>query len=284
MEYKTVVIDQYKIFYREGGQENKETILFLHGFPSSSHMYQQMMCLLEKEFYVVAPDYPGFGQSEDLSATGYTYSFQNIAATIERFIDALQLSNINLYVQDYGGPVGYRIAAKRPALVKSLLIQNANAYLVGFGDITLPLQQYAQNPTKEAEAKAAFFFSREGIRRQYLEGAGDVAKINPDSYRLDDYFMQLPGRAKIQLDLIADYKTNIECYPAWQTYFAQFKPPALILWGRNDPFFLPAGAEAYSSHLPEAELHFFNGGHFMLEEYGSEAAETLKAFLTGISP
>lgn len=133
MEYKNVVIEQYKIFYREGGQKNKETILFLPGFPSSSHMYQQIMCVLEAEFHVVAPDFPGFGQSEDLSAAGYTYTFNNIAATIEKFIDTLQLSNINLYVQDYGGPIGYRIAAKRSSLIKSLIIQNANAYLVGFG-------------------------------------------------------------------------------------------------------------------------------------------------------
>lgn len=148
MEYKNVVIEEYKIFYREGGQKNKETILFLHGFPSSSHMYQQIMCVLEAEFHVVAPDFPGFGQSEDLSAAGYTYSFNNITATIEKFIDALQLSNINLYVQDYGGPIGYRIAVKRSSLIKSLIIQNSNAYLVGFGAITLPLQQYAQNRTK----------------------------------------------------------------------------------------------------------------------------------------
>ncbi len=283
MEYKNVVIEQYKIFYREGGQENKETILFMHGFPSSSHMYQQIMCVLEADFHVVAPDFPGFGQSEDISAAGYTYNFSNIAATIERFIDTLQLSNINLYVHDYGGPIGYRIAGKRPSLIKSLIIQNANAYLVGFGAITLPLQQYAQNQTKENEDKASFFFSREGIRRQYMDGAGDANKINPDSYGLDDYFMQLPNRAKIQLELIADYKTNVESYPAWQTYFSQSNPPALILWGENDPFFLPEGAKAYLSNLPEAELHFFNGGHFMLEEYYSEAANIIKTFITKLN-
>lgn len=279
MEYKNIIIDEYQIFYREGGQKNKDTILFLHGFPSSSHMYQQIMCVLESGFHVIAPDYPGFGQSEDISTTGYAYSFNNIAATMEKFIDALQLSNINLYVQDYGGPIGYRIAAKLPSLIKSLIIQNANAYLVGFGDVTLPLQQYAQKPTKENEIEAAFFFSGEGIRRQYLNGAGDVNKINPDSYHLDDYFMQLPNRATVQLKLIADYKTNIECYPAWQAYSSQFNPPTLILWGKNDPFFLPEGAEAYLSDLPEVELHFFNGGHFMLGEYYTEAAETIKAFI-----
>lgn len=279
MEYKTVVIDNYRIFYREGGTQNKETILFLHGFPSSSHMYQQIMCALEAEYHVIAPDYPGFGQSEDLSTSGYEYTFSNIAVTIEKFIDILHVTNLHLYMQDYGGPIGYRIAVKRPSLIKSLIIQNANAYLVGFGAITLPLQEYAKTRTKENEDEVSYFFSRNGIINQYLEGANDRNKIDPGNYELDTYYMQLSNRKKIQLDLIADYKTNVQDYPVWQAYFSEFKPPALILWGKNDKIFLCEGAEAYLANLPEAELHFFDGGHFLLEEYHEEAAALIKKFI-----
>ncbi|MET0463374.1 MAG: alpha/beta hydrolase [Chitinophagaceae bacterium] len=277
--YRTVAINGIDIFYREAGSKDQPTLLLLHGFPSSSHMFRDLIRELSDSFHLIAPDYPGFGQSHAPDVKEFTYTFDNLSIVIERFIDELQLNNIILYMQDYGGPVGMRIAVRRPGLFRALIIQNANAYAEGLGSLLQPLTQYAQQPDEENEKAVRFFLSLDATKWQYLHGAGDPATVNPDSYITDQYYLDRPGNDTIQLALFRDYQHNYLKYPEWQEYLRTSLPETLVLWGKNDAMFIAAGAEAYKKDLPAAEIVQIDGGHCLLEEHHQYVAELIHRFI-----
>lgn len=279
VQYKTIVVDGLEIFYREAGKPTRPTIVLLHGFPSSSHMYANLINELADNYHVIAPDYPGFGQSSAPSPQQYQYTFENLSITMEHFIDQLKVEKTSLYIQDYGGPVGLRIATRRPEMIQSLIIQNANAYIEGLGEILKPLIAYVQDPNAETEKVARFFLTIDATKAQYLSGAENPGKIAPDSYSLDQYYLDRKGNDAIQLALFRDYGSNIVLYEKWQQYFAQYKPPMLIIWGKNDQFFNASGAMAYKKDSPNAEIHLLNGGHFVLEEHHLKVAGLIESFL-----
>jgi pimeloyl-ACP methyl ester carboxylesterase len=277
--YKKVKVDGLDIFYREAGDKNKPTILLLHGFPSSSHMFRDLINDLSDSYHLVAPDYPGFGQSSAPSAKDYQYSFANLTAVMEDFIDALGLKKFSLYMQDYGGPIGFRIAAKRPHAIQSLIIQNANAYNEGLGEALKPLVGYIQNPNPETEKAARGMLTLEATKWQYTDGAENLSKISPDSYTSDQFYLDRPGNDEIQLSLFRNYGSNLPLYEVWQNYFRKFQPNTLVISGKNDPLFIAPGAEAFKKDIKEAQISLLNGGHFVLEEKHEEAAILIKAFL-----
>jgi pimeloyl-ACP methyl ester carboxylesterase len=277
--YKSIAIEGVTIFYREAGNVSKPTILLLHGFPSSSHMYRNLIDELSDQYHLIAPDYPGFGNSEMPARTAYNYTFDNLSVTIEKFIDAIGLKKFSLYMQDYGSPVGYRIAVRRPELIQALLIQNANAYVEGLGPAIQDGQNYWANKNEETEKAMRGILTLEGTKLQYLDGVENPEKISPDAYHYDQYFLNRPGNVEIQLDLLYDYRHNITLYPVWQKYLRETQPPTLITWGKNDALFTEAGALAYKKDLKNPEIHLFNTGHFALEEFHSEIASLIKTFL-----
>jgi pimeloyl-ACP methyl ester carboxylesterase len=279
-KFKTVTIKEVDIFYREAGNINKPTILLLHGFPSSSHMYRDLINDLSADYHLIAPDYPGFGQSSSPSPAAYHYSFDNLAATINHFIDQLALKKFSLYVHDYGGPVGFRIAAQRPESIQALIVQNANAYAEGLGDALQPLVAYIQNENEETEKGARSFLSADAIKWLYTNGAEDASKISPDSYTLDQSYISRSGNDEIQLALFRNYGTNISLYETWQSYLRSHQPHTLVIWGKNDEIFIAAGAEAFKKDLKDVQINLLNGGHFVLEEKHAEAATVIKSFLT----
>jgi pimeloyl-ACP methyl ester carboxylesterase len=279
-KFKTVTIEGVDIFYREAGDINKPTILLLHGFPSSSHMYRDLINDLSIDYHLIAPDYPGFGQSGSPSPAAYHYSFDNLASTINHFIDELALKKFSLYVHDYGGPVGFRIAAQRPESIQALIVQNANAYAEGLGDALQPLVAYIQNENEETEKGARSFLSADAIKWLYTNGAEDVSRISPDSYTLDQSYITRSGNDEIQLALFRNYGTNISLYETWQSYLRSHQPPTLVISGKNDEIFIAAGAEAFKKDLKDVQINLLNGGHFVLEEKHSEAATVIKSFLT----
>jgi pimeloyl-ACP methyl ester carboxylesterase len=282
LKFKTVKVDGLDIFYREAGNKNKPTILLLHGFPSSSHMYRDLIKDLSDDYHLIAPDYPGFGLSSSPLPSVYNYSFDNLALTIDHFIDALGLQKFSLYVQDYGGPVGFRIAAQRPELIQALIIQNANAYNEGLGDALGPLVDYIQDQNVQTEQAVRGFLSPDTTRWLYTDGADDVLKISPDGYTIDQYFLNRPGNDEIQLALFRNYGTNLPLYDKWQSYFRTYQPPALVISGKNDKLFVAAGAEAFKNDLRDAQINLLDGGHFVLEEKHAEAASVIRSFLSNI--
>ncbi len=277
--YKTIKVDGLDIFYREAGDKTKPTILLLHGFPSSSHMYRDLINDLSASYHLIAPDYPGFGQSSSPSTSEYVYSFDNLAVTINHFIDTLGLKKFILYVQDYGGPVGFRIATQRPQLIQALVVQNANAYAEGLGDALKPLVAYIQNPNAETEKPVRAFLTIGATKWQYTEGAEDINKISPDAYTTDQYFLDRKGNDEIQLALIRNYGSNLPLYDVWHAYFKKYQPATLVISGKNDKLFIAAGAEAFKKDLPYAQISLLNSGHFALEEKHAEAASLIKSFL-----
>lgn len=281
VQYKTIMINGLDVFYREAGDPARPTILLLHGFPSSSHMYRDLLRDLATTYHIIAPDYPGFGLSSCPGVDQYDYTFDNLSLTIEQFINDLKLTELILYVQDYGGPIGFRIASRRPELIRALIIQNANAYTEGLGEAIAPMKNYFTNPNEETEKGARGIF--ESTKWQYTDGAKDISRISPDSYIVDQFFLDRPGIDRIQLALFRDYKNNLALYPKWHSYFKEMQPPALILWGRNDKIFIAPGAEAYKEDLKNIEVHLLDGGHFVLEEHHQEAAKLIDSFLTKYS-
>jgi pimeloyl-ACP methyl ester carboxylesterase len=277
--FQTQQVDGVDIFYREAGDKNKPTILLLHGFPSSSHMYRNLITDLSDDFRLIAPDYPGFGQSSLPSPSDYTYSFDNLALTISQFIDALELKKLILYLHDYGGPVGFRIASQRPESIQALIVQNANAYDEGLGEALNPLVAYIQNQNPETEKGARNYLSFDAVKWLYTDGAEDHSKISPDGYTIDQFYLNRPGNGEIQLALFRNYGTNLPLYDAWQKYFRKYQPPTLVISGKNDKLFLAAGAEAFKKDLNDAQISLLNGGHFVLEEKHAEAASIIKLFL-----
>ena len=266
--FRSVTVKGIKIFYREAGDPTKPTILLLHGFPASSHQFRDLIPLLSTRFHLIAPDYPGFGFSDAPPAETFRPTFANLTTVMEGFVAAAGLKSFTIYMQDFGGPVGLRLATAHPEMVEGLIIQNANAYEAGIApDVLTDMRKRAQGPL-DAKASAGLeqLVSREGTKFQYLTGARDPSRIDPTSYELDSLIQALPEQHRIQKALIVDYYDNVRRYPAWQAYLRERQPRTLVLWGRNDPIFLPGGATAYKADLPQAEVHMLESGHFALEE------------------
>jgi pimeloyl-ACP methyl ester carboxylesterase len=277
---KIITVDGLDIFYREAGDENKPTILLLHGFPSSSNMYRDLIDDLCDAYHLVAPDYPGFGKSSMPDPEHYTYTFDNLATTINHFIEAIRLKQYILYLHDYGGPVGFRIATQHPEKVQALIIQNANAYNEGLGDALAPLVAYIQNPDTDTENGARAFLTLDATKWQYTDGAEDVSVINPEGYLLDQKYLDRKGNDQIQLALMRDYGNNLPLYSVWQEYFRKYQPETIVISGKNDKLFTAPGAEAFKKDLPNAQISLLNGGHFVLEEKHREAARLITDFLS----
>ena len=279
IHYRTVNVQGVEIFYREAGDPKAPTLLLLHGFPTSSHMFRDLIPLLADRYHLVAPDYPGFGYSARPKVSEFNYTFDHLADVMEGFVDALGLTRYSLYMQDFGGPVGLRLATRRPKQVRALVIQNANAYDEGISqgvrDIVLRIWK---ERTPQTEARLKELFELPATRRQYLEGAPDQSLVSPDSWEHAQWGMDRPGNKEIQFSLHANYGSNIEHYDEWHAYFRQFQPPTLIVWGKGDFVFTPAGAEAYRKDLKHVELHMLNAGHFALETNAAEIAGYIRAF------
>jgi pimeloyl-ACP methyl ester carboxylesterase len=277
--YRTVNVDGIDIFYREAGDYAKPLILLLHGFPSSSHMYRDLIDHLSDDYHLIAPDYPGFGNSEMVERKKFQYTFDNLSIIIEKFIDILNMKRFVLYMQDYGAPVGYRIAERRPDLIDALIVQNANAYEEGLGPAIEDGKRFWANRNLDTENQMRQILTFEGTKIQYLDGVEDITKISPDSYHYDQHFLDRPGNVEIQLDLLYDYRHNITSYPKWQKYLRDYQPRTLITWGKNDKLFTEAGALAYQKDLQHVQIHLLNSGHFALEEFHREIAALIKKFL-----
>jgi pimeloyl-ACP methyl ester carboxylesterase len=276
ISYRYVTVDHVRIFYREAGSKTSPTIVLLHGFPSSSHMYRNLIPLLAPHYHIIAPDYPGFGNSDMPSRTTFAYTFDHLAAVMTDFLDAINTRRFALYMQDFGGPVGLRIAAAHPSWISGLIVQNANAYQDGLLIKTPEMEAFWKD--RAAEAPVRGLLTLDAVKFQYLHGALDPEKISPDAYDSDYAFVERPGAKDIQLDLLYDYQNNFPKYGEWQAYFRAHQPPTLIVWGENDPFFSVAGANGYRHDLKNAEFHFFPTGHFALEEYCGEIAGYIDAF------
>ncbi len=285
LHHRYVDVQGKRIFYREAGEPGRPTLLLLHGFPSASHQFRRLMDALGSDYHVVAPDYPGFGHSdapEPASAGGrFTYSFDGLADTIEGFCEALGLRRFVAYLFDFGAPVGLRIAERHPEWIAGLVIQNGNAYEEGLSPMARELAAL-QPGQPGAEEAVMGILTLDVTRSQYLAGARDAAQVAPDGWTLDQHFLDQPGRKRIQVDLALDYHRNVERYPQWQAWLRQHRPPTLVLWGRNDPFFIEAGAHAYLRDLPAAQLHLMDTGHFALEEDAPRIAEWVHGFMQAL--
>jgi AhpD family alkylhydroperoxidase len=268
-----------KLFYREAGPKDAPSVLLLHGFPTSSHQYRGLIDRLADKYHVIAPDLPGFGFSDAPDAKTFGYSFDHLAEVIESFTDQIGLTQYALYVFDYGAPVGFRLAASRPERITALISQNGNAYEEGLSDGWNPIRAYWQDPTEENRGNLRAFLQSGTTLFQYTHGETDGTLIAPESYTLDQHFLDRQGNDEIQLDLFGDYKTNVASYPRFHEYFRTHRPPTLAVWGKNDPFFLPKGAEAYRRDIPDAEIHFVDAGHFPLETHLDEIAGIIRGFL-----
>lgn len=281
-----VEADGLRIFYREAGDAEAPAVLLLHGFPTSSFMFRDLIPRLADHYHVIAPDLPGFGFTEVPETRKYAYSFEGLANTIEAFMDALGLDRYAIYVFDYGAPTGFRLAMRHPERVTALVSQNGNAYEEGLGDAWGPIRQYWAKATAEnRDILRQNILTLEATRWQYTHGVADPESVAPESYTLDAALLERPGNKNIQLDLFLDYESNVKLYPKFQEYFRQSKPPLLAIWGRNDPFFIPAGAEAFRKDLPNAQVRFLDTGHFATETHAMEIAVAIKEFLeeTGVS-
>jgi pimeloyl-ACP methyl ester carboxylesterase len=276
--FRNIDVDGIKVFYREAGPKDAPTILLLHGFPTASHMFRDLIPQLADRFHLVAPDLPAFGQSDMPARSAFTYTFDNIANVIDRFADVIGLQRFAIYVFDYGAPVGFRLAVRHPDRVTAIISQNGNAYEEGLSEGWSPVRAYWQEPSPSNRAALRSFLAPETTRWQYTHGVPDVTAISPDGYSLDNFYLDRAGADEIQLDLLRDYKSNVALYPTFQNYFRTQKPRLLAAWGKNDPFFLPAGAEAFKRDIPGATIHFFDTGHFALETHAKEIAAVIRDF------
>jgi pimeloyl-ACP methyl ester carboxylesterase len=277
--YKTQQVGQVNIFYREDGARDAPVVLLLHGFPTSSHMFRELIPLLADRYRVIAPDLPGFGQTETPERGAFEYTFDNLAEVIEGFTEVLGLDRYAMYVFDYGAPVGYRMAMAHPERIAALITQNGNAYLDGFSDEWGPWQDYWRDPTPQNREACRTSLSAEVIEHWQYRTGTDPRRISPDGYLLDIALMSRPGAEEIQLDLILDYRSNVALYPEFQAYFRNHQPPLLAVWGRHDPAFIPAGAEAFKRDIPDSQVHLLDTGHFALETHASEIAQFIRSFL-----
>ena len=279
IHYRAVDVNGLKISYRETGRPENPTLLLLHGFPTAGHMFRELIPLLADTFHLVAPDLPGFGQSDLPPRDKFKYSFENLAGVIDGFTDVLGLKRFAIYIFDYGAPVGLRIALKHPERITAIVSQNGNAYEEGLSDGWNPIRAYWENPSQANRDALRAFLKPETTVWQYTHGVSDATTVSPDGYSLDNFYLARPGADEAQLDLFGDYKTNVALYPTFQKYFRDHKPPVLAVWGKNDPFFLPAGAEAFKRDIPGAVVRLFDAGHFALETHAVEIAAAIREFL-----
>ncbi|HXE10718.1 MAG TPA: alpha/beta fold hydrolase [Bryobacteraceae bacterium] len=269
-----------KLFYREAGNKKAPTIVLLHGFPSSSHMFRDLIPKIADRFHVIAPDYLGFGYSDAPDAKQFKYSFDNLAEHVNGLLfDVLSLKKFSIYVQDYGAPVGYRIASMHSDAIEGIVVQNGNAYAEGIGEAFNPMKPFWKERTAATEAPVRTLLTKETTIFQYTHGVKDPSLISPDGYTVDQFFLDRPGNDAIQLDLLHDYQSNVGLYERWHEYFRLKQPRMLIVWGINDPFFTVEGAKAYQRDIPNAELHLIDTGHFALEDSSDFIAERIKQFL-----
>jgi len=276
IHYRTAAVGDHQIFYREAGDPNQPSLLLLHGFPSSSHMFRNLIPLLSDRFHIVAPDLPGFGFSQSPPRSQFKYTFDNLATVIDVFTDTIGLKRYAIYVFDYGAPVGFRLAVAHPERVTAIVSQNGNAYEEGLSDAWDPIRRYWAEPTtKNREVVRDALLTFEGTRWQYTHGVADPEMIAPESYTLDAALLERPGNKDIQLDLFLDYASNLTLYPVFQKYFSDAKPPLLAIWGKHDPFFIPAGADAYRRDNPNAVVEFLDTGHFALETHFEKIASEI---------
>ena len=279
VHYRTVSIDGVEVFYREAGSKTAPTLLLLHGFPTSSHMFRNLIPALSDRYHVIAPDYPGFGNSAMPDRTKFNYTFDNYTTIIEGLTEKLGLDRYALYVMDYGAPVGFRLAAKHPERVTALIVQNGNAYDEGIKDFWQPIQKYWASAKSQDREAIRWLTSLKATKWQYTDGAPDPSLVSPDTWTVDQAFLDRPGNQEIQLDLFYDYRTNVLLYAGWQAYLRKHQPPTLVLWGKNDQIFVVDGAAPYKRDLPKAELHLFDTGHFALETHGTEISGLIRKFL-----
>lgn len=275
--YRTVDVDGVQLFYREVGRRGAPAIVLLHGFPTSSHMYRRLSPQLADRYHVIAPDLPGFGFT--VTPDGYVHDFAGIAATIERFLEVIGLDRFALLVFDYGAPVGFRIASAHPERITGLISLNGNAYEEGLSEGWNPIQNYWQDPSAANREALRGFIAPDTVKWQYTHGTPDAALVAPESYTLDSALLARPGNDAIQLDLFGDYASNVALYPAFQAYLREHRPPLLAVWGKNDPFFVPAGAEAFKRDVPDADVRFYDTGHFALETHAAEIGAAVRGFL-----
>lgn len=277
--YQHAKVDGIKIFYREAGSKTAPTILLLHGFPTSSHMFRNLIPALSDRYHVVAPDLPGFGFSDSPDRKRFRYTFENLAKVIGSFTQTIGLNRFAIYVFDYGAPVGLRLALAHPERITAIISQNGNAYEEGLSQGWNPIQKYWKEPTAENRAALRDFLTPEATKSQYLYGVRDTDMVAPESYELDSALLARPGNDEIQLDLFLDYASNVALYPQFQDYFRTKRPPLLAVWGNSDPFFLPPGAEAFKRDNPTAEVNFYDAGHFALETHAEQIASAMRDFL-----
>ena len=280
VHYRTARVNNLDLFYREAGPPDAPTILLLHGFPTSSNMFRSLIPRLAGSFHLLAPDYPGFGHSSMPDRASFAYSFENMANVLEGLVAQLGLGKFSLYLMDYGAPIGYRLAVRRPDQVQALIIQNGNAYDEGLREFWDPIKRYWADPRPENRTALHFLVAPESTRWQYENGVSDRTLLDPTTWVVDQVGLDRPGNREIQMDLFYDYRTNVSLYPQFQAFFRKYQPPALVMWGKNDVIFPPEGAAPYRRDLPNVETHFLDTGHFALETHGEEIASRMEAFLS----
>src|SRR5499426_709016 len=280
MRYRFVHVDGLKVFCREAGADTSPVLLLLHGFPTSSHMFRDLIPVLADDYHVVAPDLPGFGFSEAPDRVQFAYTFDHLAHVVDRFTAVVRLARYAVYVFDYGAPVGFRLAMSHPERVAAIISQNGNAYEEGLSEGWNPIQRYWKNPTPDNRTALRQFLSPEATKWQYVHGVQDESLVAPESYTLDSALLARPGNDEIQLDLFLNYASNVALYPKFHEYFRTHRPPLLAVWGKNDPFFLPSGAEAFKRDIPSAVVRFFDTGHFALETHAQEIAAAIRKLPT----
>ncbi|WP_213762920.1 alpha/beta hydrolase [Caballeronia sp. dw_19] len=278
--YRTADVDGFNIFYREAGTVGAPKLLLLHGFPSSSHMFRDLIPLLADRFHIIAPDLPGFGRSDMPPREQFKYNFDSIAGVIDRFTEVVGFDRFAVYVFDYGAPTGLRIAVRHPERITAIISQNGNAYEEGLSDGWNPIRAYWEEASEENRQALRGFLAPETTRWQYTHGVADEAAVSPDGIALDNFYLTRPGADEVQLDLFGDYKSNVALYPTFQAYFRKHQPRFLAVWGKHDPFFLPPGAEAFKRDIPDADIRFYDTGHFALETHAREIAAAIGEFLS----
>lgn len=279
IHHRTVAVAGHQVFYREAGDPTRPTLLLLHGFPTSSHMFRDLIPRLADRYHLVAPDLPGFGFSDAPDRARFAYTFDHLTRVVEGFTDALDLTRYALYVFDYGAPIGFRLALARPERVSAIITQNGNAYEEGLSTAWDPIQRYWREPTADHREALRTMLTPETTRWQYVHGVPDPTLVAPESYTLDSALLARPGNDELQLDLFRDYASNVAMYPQFHAYFAAQRPPLLAVWGKNDPFFLPEGAKAFQRDNPDAEVKFYDTGHFALETHAEAIAIAIRGFL-----
>jgi pimeloyl-ACP methyl ester carboxylesterase len=278
LKYRTADVDGFKVFYREAGPAAAPKLLLLHGFPSASHMFRDLIPLLADRFHIVAPDLPGFGLSDMPARERFKYTFDNVANVIDRFTEVVGFSRYAVYIFDYGAPTGLRLAVKHPDRITAIISQNGNAYDEGLSEGWNPIRAYWKDSSEANRTALRGFLAPGTTQWQYTHGVTDPTTVSPDGYSLDNFYLARPGADEVQLDLFGDYKSNVALYPTFQKYFKTHKPPLLAVWGKNDPFFLPAGAEAFKRDIPNAVVRFLDTGHFALETHAAEVAAEIRKF------